>query len=368
MIIYILILLSAIMFAFLSQSSVEIVGAESSSTKKYGFNQLFFTISFLILFIFSALAKNGPDIPAYVSIYNNVNLNDLADFGIEAGYELLCIVLRVIIKNPYVGIGVIKFISLYMIYRAIYLLKHKIRVGFAVAGYVILLYLLSFFLLRIMLAIGMVYLALAYEVIGKRKNAILFLIFAFLFHYTSIVVFIAYIIYILLGTKLTVKKILLFGLCGFTVTLVAKRVISVLVSLIPVMEKYKTYGMSNDNNGIGQLILFLPIVYLIFCFNRTEKSDKFYRVGVVSAIMAFMFGSLGYVYEVIGRIVYYFYFFAIMYGAYIMNKNDRIQVSFGVTKLALSKIMIFAYFSLQLMIWVLSNPFDFLEKYTFIWS
>lgn len=368
MVVYISVVLLAVLSARLSQKRTLTATGEGNYEKSYEYNSPFFVISFLLLFLFLALSKNGPDIPIYAAEYSRYSFSDILDLHYEAGYELLCMMLRIVIRNPYIAIAVIKFISLYTVYRAIFLLKDRIRIDLAVTGYVILLYPLSFFLLRIMLAVGLVYLAFAYEITGRRKRCVFLLILAFFFHYTSIVVLCAYLIYTVIGHKLTSKKIGFMILGVTALTVISDKIISLLISLVPFLNKYDAYSVAADNNGVAQLILFLPMLYLFLRFNKEENSDKFYKLSAMAAVLAFGFGSLGYKYEVIGRMVYYFYFAAIIYGASVVNKRDRVRLVFGRAGMDLSVLMITVYFVLQTAMSVLTDTLGFLENYQFIWD
>ena len=171
-----LIIIFAVLFAFVSQRNKVPYNCESSgsiSLRYYSFNKYLFCISFILLAGWCFLSKTGDDMPAYVLYYSTWSWSDLLDFSVEIGYKLLCIVLRFVIKNPYIGLGLIKILCIALVFQSLYLLKDRLSLGFAVLAYVCILYVHSFHLLRIMIAVGLVFLGFSYSSLGKNKLPII---------------------------------------------------------------------------------------------------------------------------------------------------------------------------------------------------
>ena len=374
MYISLIIIILAVFFACISQRK-RVPATHSNSNSiviQYNyFNSYLFLISFFLLFILCFLSKTGDDIPAYVYYYSNWTWKDLLDFEVETGYKLLCLLLRIIFRNPYVGIGVIKFISFALVFQSIYMLRDSLNVGFAVFAYVCILYVHAFHLLRIMIAVGLVYLAYAYIIKGKKKQGFILLLLSALFHYSSIIVFIAYIIYRIVGKVLTIKKLIIVSLVLLFVYFNVEILVKLGVSNLGILSKYSIYITNIESgSGLAQLILFLPILYIILTLNPTDKNDNMYILCSIIGIMSFFAGSLGYIFEVIGRSTYYFNYFTIIYCATMPVRKDKVYVNVGFTEFNIRSVLSFVYILLYLAFTYVipGKSVDIITEYEFFWS
>ncbi|MDO4419418.1 MAG: EpsG family protein [Ruminococcus sp.] len=374
MYISLIIIILAVFFACISQRK-RVPATHSNSNSiviQYNyFNSYLFLISFFLLFILCFLSKTGDDIPAYVYYYSNWTWKDLLDFEVETGYKLLCLLLRIIFRNPYVGIGVIKFISLALVFQSIYMLRDRLNVGFAVFAYVCILYVHAFHLLRIMIAVGLVYLAYAYIIKGKKKQGFILLLLSAIFHYSSIIVFIAYIIYRIVGKVLTIKKLIIVSLVLLFVYFNVEILVKLGVSNLGILSKYSIYITNIESgSGLAQLILFLPILYIILTLNPTDKNDNMYILCSIIGIMSFFAGSLGYIFEVIGRSTYYFNYFTIIYCATMPVRKDKVYVNVGFTEFNIRSVLSFVYILLYLAFTYVipGKSVDIITEYEFFWA
>lgn len=374
MYISLIIIILAVFFACISQRK-RVPATHSNSNSiviQYNyFNFYLFLISFFLLFILCFLSKTGDDIPAYVYYYSNWTWKDLLDFEVETGYKLLCLLLRIIFSNPYVGIGVIKFISLALVFQSIYMLRDRLNVGFAVFAYVCILYVHAFHLLRIMIAVGLVYLAYAYIIKGKKKQGVILLLLSVLFHYSSIIVFIAYIIYRIVGKVLTIKKLIIVSLVLLFIYFNVEILVKLGVSNLGILSKYSIYITNIESgSGLAQLILFLPILYIILTLNPTDKNDNMYILCSIIGIMSFFAGSLGYIFEVIGRSTYYFNYFTIIYCATMPVRKDKVYVNVGFTEFNIRSVLSFVYILLYLAFTYVipGKSVDIITEYEFFWA
>lgn len=374
MYISLIIIILAVFFACISQRK-RVPATHSNSNSiviQYNyFNSYLFLISFFLLFILCFLSKTGDDIPAYVYYYSNWTWKDLLDFEVETGYKLLCLLLRIFFRNPYVGIGVIKFISLALVFQSIYMLRDRLNVGFAVFAYVCILYVHAFHLLRIMIAVGLVYLAYAYIIKGKKKQGFILLLLSALFHYSSIIVFIAYIIYRIVGKTLTIRKLIIVSLVLLFVYFNVEILVKLGVSNLGILSKYSIYITNIESgSGLAQLILFLPILYIILTLNPTDKNDNMYILCSIIGIMSFFAGSLGYIFEVIGRSTYYFNYFTIIYCATMPVRKDKVYVNVGFTEFNIRTVLSFVYILLYLAFTYVipGKSVDIITEYEFFWA
>ncbi|WZL78851.1 EpsG family protein [Eubacteriales bacterium mix99] len=309
-----------------------------------------YSLSFVILFLIVFITKSGEDIPTYVQYYKLWSLNDLKSLDFEPGYKLLCIFLNSFISNPYIGIGIIKFFSLFLVYRAIYLLRDRINVGFSVFAYVTLLYIYSFHLLRMMLALSIVFLAYSYESMGKEKRCFLLLCIALLFHYSAIFALGAYLIYKFINSNLTILKIISLLVVGSIALFSFNKFAEYAITKFSIFSKYDAYLKLEGGSGSGimQIIWLLPILYIIMRMYHTERFDKFYVLSVVCGIFTFYCGSLGYFAPVFSRSAYYFYFFFVMYCASLQLKPRSVQLVYGSKKVSFLTLFMIVYLIVRL--------------------
>ena len=361
----------AVFFACLSQKrKVPVIDAcDRVTVYKYkDFSFVYFAISFLLLAVPCFFCAEGTDMPIYVQLYNNWTLADLTDLSFESGFMLLCMFLRLFFGNAYIGLGIIKLVSIFLVYKSLYILKDRLNLGFSVLSYVVLLYIFSFHLLRMSLALGMIFLALTYELTGKSKRAVLLIIFAFLFHYSSVIVLMTFCIYKILGKKLTVAKITVLSL---VLILLYGNIVPILQYIVPAIKffnKYKTY-LNNANSYIGivQIVLFIPIAYILINLYRKGIQDKFYILNTILGIMLFFAGTLGYLLPVISRTVYYFFFCVLTLFASTPLVKDKCVFVLGKVRINSVTLLAFLYLIMQVAImYVLNNSFvsNGLTQYT----
>ncbi len=318
--------ISASLLGMMAQSqSIGDKGVVVTSVKKESFSFPLFFLSFLILFLTVFFTKSGTDISVYVDFYNNWTWGDLNDFQIEPANKVLYLVIRSVIPNPYIGLGVVKFLNLLLVYYSIYLLKDKINVGVAIFAYGALLYVYSFHLLRMMTALGLMFVAFSFELCNKRWRCLICLALSVCFHYSAIVGIIGYGFYLFFKLIRTNSwKVFVLIIVSVTWALFGTYIIIFLVKTIPVLNKYESYIQqgAHQGSGIMQYVWFIPVAYLLF---RTYPKTKsiFYELACVLGVMTFLVGQLGYSFAVIGRAVYYCYYFFVFYLGYI-DKNKEV--------------------------------------------
>lgn len=365
----------AVYFACGSQKRKVPVANDCNQVAKYkyeSFSGIYFGISFLLLAVPCFLCGDGTDMAEYVRFYNNWTLTNLKTLNIEPGYILLSIALQRIIKNAYIGLGIIKVLSIYFVYKALYMLKDRLNLGFAVLSYVVLLYIFNFHLLRMSLALGMIFLAMSYELIGKSRKAIFWIIVAFLFHYTSVIVLLTYCFYKILGNRLTVTKMTFFSLILLLLYGNIVPILRFFVSKIYFLSKYQTYlNSANSYTGIAQTILFIPIAYILLNLYKQGQQDRFYVLNALFGIMLFFTGSLGYFLPVISRTTYYFFFSVMMLSATTPLIKDKCVFVLGRIKINSTTLCSILYLMMQAMIiYVFNDAFasNGLTQYSLWWN
>ncbi len=335
-------------------------------------NWLFY-LSFLLMAGCCFLTKSGTDISNYIFYYKSWTIKDLSDFEFEFGAELLFIVLKRFIPNPYIGLGCVKVIALTLFYRCIYIQRKNINIGLAVLSYSVLLYIFNFHLLRMMIAVGFVFLAFTYEIYDKKKRCIICFVLAFLFHYTSIIPALSYLLYKLFGKRIDIKKAVCIAGVFVLISLLLEPLINYMILNVEMFSKYYVYQDNNANGlGIVQLILFVFTFVILALQYEHQKNNKHFGLYIIFGLMTFLLGSLGYKYSGVGRAVYYFYYFYIFWAPSFVLKKDRIYLRVSSKyKVVLSNLCFLVYLILQaIIIYYLNDSFksNGLTEYILFWK
>lgn len=350
-----------------SEYNEETCKLEYTSFRKY-----YFFLSFIILASVCFFCKSGVDIKNYVEFYNSWTIDDFADLSFEIGDRVLFVFLHSFISDPYIGLGVIKVISIGLVYKALYIMRKQIHIGLAIFSYIALLYMFNFHLLRMMLALGIVFLAFALEVEGKSKKCVCLLALAFLFHYSSILVLMIYLLYKILGNKLSLPKLIVLMIVFLLVYGNLQRIVGYLTSSLQVFGKYDRYtSETTSGTGIVQIVLFIPVIYILMQGYRESKDDIIYRIGLFLGLMTFFSGSMGYIFPVISRTVYYFYFFFVSYCSSTPLKMYDKRFVLGQWSINFSTVcLILDIFLRAYIYYIMGDGFvsNGLQEYLFIWS
>ncbi len=352
----------SIILAFLSQKNKTLALADCSNVtinKYQKFIVAYYVMSFLSLAVPCFMCGTGTDMPVYIDIYDNASLTTIMDSKFEPGYILMNIFLRFFFKDAYIGLGVIKILSLFLIYKSLYMLRDRVHIGFSVASYVVLLYIFNYHLLRICLAVGMVFLALSYEMCGKTKRSFVLLALTFLVHYSSLIVLLTFIAYKILGQEMRPLKIAILSLCLFIIYTSIVPIVSNLLSSVTKFDKYSTYfNKATSDSGKIQLVLFIPIAYILLTAYRYGKRDKFYVLNFLFGLMLYFAGSLGYIFPVAGRTTYYFFWFAVTFFGATPLLRDKIVFVAGKVRVNSTSVVAVVYLILQGIIsYLLTNSF-----------
>lgn len=375
---FVVYLLMAIAVIFASFSQQGKMAAETDNgiyVYKYDkFNFKYLLVSFLILGGICFFCKSGVDIPGYVYNYTHWDWSSLSDVSREPGYKLLNILLSRIVSDPYIGLGIIKLLSLGLVFYSAYIVKNKINIGMAVLSYCCLLYIYNFQLLRLMLALGIVFLALSFEMNEKPIRCMVLLVAAFFFHYTSIFVLLAYAGTKILGRKMTVSRAIIIGAVLIFMFQNSVYIINRLLSNVVYFQKYESYtrGMNESVGigGIGQLLFFVPVLIVLISNYKNEHENKTYAFHFILGIMTFACGALGYLLPNT-RMTYYFYYFFFYYCAALPLKRERFHIKLGRSfSVGLKSLFIICYLLLRFVLYLVTGGIQSngLEIYQFIWT
>lgn len=150
---YVAILLAAVILAFFSQSRF-------SKKKEQRFYAIPFAMSFTMSWFFYALNDVGYDYEEYCIIFDTVDFSTYNSLWIEPGYALLNATIKLFTKDSVIGIFIIKTLISVIVFYVIYDFRKKIDIAVSVLAYMSLMYLDSFCMIRIHLAVAILLLAI----------------------------------------------------------------------------------------------------------------------------------------------------------------------------------------------------------------
>lgn len=374
--VYFVIVLSVI-FAILTQREKVLLPCATLENQCYQymrFNKKYFIASYLLIIAVVALCASSHDYLTYVQFYETWTFSDVLSTKFEPGYVLLNVILHCIIKSGVIGTAIIKIVSLTLVYCALYKLKDKINVGFSILAYDTLLLIYNFQLLRMMLAVSICFLAIAYELTGMRHRSVFFLVIAIFFHYSSVFLILTYLLYVFIGRRIdSLKTMFVFGV--FICLLFSfNRILTYAIANYGIFAKYRTstagFATISTDIGLLQFVLFVPVLIVLFSYYRKENKTNFYTFGFLTGVMTFVMGFLSYFYSTLERGTYYFYCFFVFYCASIpLKAKSRIQIKIQELNINFPLVCAMAYLCLYLYL-LLPGKIENagLQKYVFVWE
>ncbi len=305
------------------------------------YNKLFLSISFILLFIVSALRAEliGTDTVNYINTFNLIKVTDFSQmfdsFRYENGYIVLNKIVSYISSNPQSIIIVTSFIVLYLILNGIKNTSEN-KVFSVVLFITLYYYFVSFNAIRQYIAIGL--LIVAYNYIKKRKlfKFIIFVLIATAFHQLALIFLPLYLFY---GIKLNYKK-LLFIATSFVIFLVGFD--TILDFVFSVLPEYSYYQGTEYFEGGGVLTSLVSGSILLFglLMRGTTKTDKEFDFLLLIVLFSFLTSLMSTRVILFNRLNYYFEIFNIFFipKAVNMEKNPKLRLIYYIV---ISSITIF---------------------------
>lgn len=326
---YIVIMVLSIFFAFCSQKSYKIALQNGHNEyKEIKIRNSLYIVSFIIPCIVIAFTDIGSDYENYYMIIERLTWNNYDSFfSEEPAMNLLFLVIRTIaINNVDITIFIIKIITCMLFFISFYIASKEIKIGYAITGYLLLLFLPSFYLLTISLSASVVSVGMSLFFF-KKKNVLPFLLilFAAQLHNSAYIFIPVYLACIFINGKRTTNiKRILFATIYIVMTLSASIIYSYIQKTVSGFH-YNNYG-TNSFNGSGLMIfvqyipLFIILIY-IFRMNNIDKNIKNYIF--VFVLSDCLFYVLSYQFRVIERMVFYMVSLYTLLFPYVFMKISR---------------------------------------------
>lgn len=302
-------------------------------------NYIGLLLSFILIFIIAAFRDIGADLSMYRMIYLR-SLNDWeSSAGMEPGFLLLNAIIRFSGLNEYWGIGIISFISYYLVYKTIYVNRKFVNVGLSVLAFTALYYLQSFNLVRIYLAAAFLLYTSKYLFKLEYKKYAICVLIAIAIHYSSCLMLVPLFLFFIFTHK---RK---YFYTAFIATCVIIYFATSIIDSIPVFSRYERYvadGTKDTNIGFMHFFINVPIFLLYFYARHKKIKSTYLSVLWVYSLMSLTFGVLSYKILMFGRSLVYFNILFILCIPYVINRLKRQHDQFY--KLIYSSYVIYLIF------------------------
>lgn len=309
---YIFIFVSSTLFAFLSQrsfapTSLNLRKGIRSTINKRNTNLFFFFLSFIIPWFFISFTKIGVDYKSYYDITEMLTWSTISKYSdLEVGFNFVLLTLKTITGNNYhVALFLLKTITIAIFYSCIFVLRDRLRLGYSVFGYLMLVYLPSFFLLSQCFASAIVLIAVTLYI--KKKKILLPLIILLLatqIHNSCFLIIPCFLILSLISKHQKHSSLLIlfsFFIYSFAI-IFAKQIYSIAQNTI-VGFHYNYYG-SNDWNGSGLLVfaMYIPLLGIYFFLKNNGEKGFLMNALLILILTSLFFKILSYIFVVIERV------------------------------------------------------------------
>lgn len=274
------------------------------------FQYKWFLVAFAVLWALSFLGDIGTDYEKYKVVYleNPIELV-FTDTRMEPGFRLLCFLLKLVIPNADIGMGVIKTITLVLLFYTVYRLRDKIHIGTAIGAYTALFYFDSFNLIRITLASVMVMLAFVLVLENKHWQALLLVLVTVTLHYTALLCLAILGVYYLTRKAKIRTLAIVFAAVLIPVFLILglfSREIAIAFWQHPLLSKYSSYLAEESSSfGVMQFVFYAPVA-AVFLFSKWNGDNDKRNLLPILALVGFGVAMMGYVVGMVSRFNIYF--------------------------------------------------------------
>ncbi|MBK5261020.1 MAG: EpsG family protein [Peptostreptococcaceae bacterium] len=382
---YIIIVLFTTLFASMSQSKI-ITGTNNVLPQRVVYRFPFF-ISFFILVFFSCTTAVGIDRSAYAQIFRISSFGNLQN-GIEPGYHLLMIIIKIFTKNENVFLGIVAFITVAFVYKGIWDCRHELSIGFAVFIFSSQYYFQSYNLMRMYFAMSFLIAGVKLLLDGKYLRYLVLILFALCVHYSMIFVLIAYVISLIFIKIKRVSFDMKFFLSILVVVIFNYFSLSLAINLLGtsnfILDKYSMYLKETVKSGLGLKWIFNLIPYsLLLPFAKyTNKKQLFLSIAAGYLLVTLVISIVSYSIPVIGRTLACLnmpivIMLPIAFNSFkikrIIRKASNVVIRIGMTRIRISYrviyLFIYIYYAFAFLLYLDGYVGrDGIDNFQFIWN
>lgn len=251
----------------------------SQAKKKNGgvyFRPIAFFVSYLILFFFTCFTNSGDDYESFYQIIDTISWDNPNYVTSEIGFNYLCLLIKSLVISPDIVLFILKWLTLTILFGALYLSRNFISIGFSYLVYILLYWLPSLFVIPLFLSSALCTFAFVYYLTkGKRILPIVLVILAAQLHMAAYfsAAFYIYLFFLRKKQSYFFNHILLT-----TVALLGSLMITVIVrSLAASFDNffYDVYEVNAGGTGLKIIIEYFILLIIVFCIRKMNKDHYF---------------------------------------------------------------------------------------------
>lgn len=302
---YFVIISLVILFAYyIQKKQLSILQHNSRGKKEIKTITNLLKIIFLFLLIFLGFRHRsvGMDTISYsIGIENDISLKNLfSQSTAEPLYLIFQYFIHIVFDNGTIGIFIYSYITIYFIYSGLKKYELNISLFISILVYICLYYFPSFNLLRISLAASIVLSFFNVLLEGYYKKFALLIIITSLIHFSTIVVFIPFGLFIIYRKH---RKIaILSSLLLLIIIILASISLSDYLYLINRYSHYMDDNVSSGRIGVMLFVDYLPCIIISYFIIKGHKRNVWADVTICFTISALIIRLLAYYISIAGRL------------------------------------------------------------------
>lgn len=318
----------------------------------YTVNTKVLLFSVLVAWFFVAFSNSGSDYDSYYMIIARLNwTNYKSFFDEEPFFNVVCLALKQLFRNNvHAVIFAIKSITYFLFFLALKKVGRIVNLGYSVFFLLLWMYLGSFYLIPMILAASLVY--LAYSIHFANHNVFipfLLIVLAAQFHNTAyfiIPIFLCPVVIQRISNKSRIRVLLraITIAVFFALAINSSQVFHFLENNIPGFH-YGSYEEGGTiNSGLFWIIKYLPLFLIVFYVLRKNHSAMGDHL-LVLALASALFSLLAYKFGTVARMEYYLIATPSLIFPFLFSKTSTLEKNGAKSRAyTVQGVLIVAYF------------------------
>lgn len=287
--------------------------------KKYRF-YLVFLFGVFLLILGGRHYTVGVDTPQYLNNVNNVEYLDgsFLSFQFEPLFRIILYGLHFLLPDGRWGIFLLSFATLFFIFGAIKKYFGKIDLYVCLLTYVCIYFFPSMNLMRMVLASSFILFNVQYLVNGNYKKFAFIIFVAFLIHFSSIIVFLPFGMYLLYKRS----KFFAFAILIVFLSLIISSsfFLGDYVAWITRYSEYFENQQSTGKVGIMAFVDYLPSLYVSYYILKEKKNGVWADLTVCFTGSAVVVRAMAYYILAAGRLHFHFMMLTLLFVPYWLHQ------------------------------------------------
>lgn len=305
-------------------------------------------IDVVILVCLKGFSNVGRDVLSgyHIGFESATNLSNYSDDSVELGYRVLNVIVHNIWDNYTFFLVIVAIFTVTPVAYVAWKYRQNCPIGITMGLYTAIYYFQGLSLVRIYLAASIGLIVFDKLIQNKKKQAILYIIIASLFHRSMLILFLPYIMYRAKKFSKGIYTIILI-ITFFILYILSSKITSTFSGRYEVYRNIQSAGL-----GFQQLIYILPIVLLLVYARKISVNfnPNIYRMSWIVIIFSFFIGELGYVISILGR-------------AQVASLSIIFVVAYSIEKIAKKSVVLGEVIKILTIIYGLVRLYIYLAQY-----